>query len=72
MQVGPTFLIWMRLREAIHWLPAPQVNSYTPSSHATRAVVRGPYRTMMEVTWSRPVAPSMPVFLSQMPDPNVP
>ena len=22
-----TFLIWMRSREAIHWLPAPQVNS---------------------------------------------
>ena len=39
---GRTFLIWIFSREANHLLPAPQVNSYTPSSHATRAVVRGP------------------------------
>jgi len=37
-----TFLISIFSREANHLLPSPQVNSYTPSSMATRAVVRGP------------------------------
>ena len=37
-----TCLIWIFSREANHLLPSPQVNSYTPSSQATSAVVRGP------------------------------
>ena len=37
-----TSLIWICSRDANHLLPSPQVNSYTPSSQATSAVVRGP------------------------------
>mmetsp|Transcript_18405 Transcript_18405/g.22847 ORF Transcript_18405/g.22847 Transcript_18405/m.22847 type:complete len:200 (+) Transcript_18405:190-789(+) len=64
----------MRSREQIHGerdvvVPAslPWVNSYTPSSSATRTVKRGPYCATSAVSWSRPVAPIKPVAAFQTP-----